>query len=140
MESRGDSMGDWKPALIPGIDLRGLPLTPEEGFIASRLDGNTDLHGIAQVTGLARESIGAVLEKLVSHGAVAPQAPAPAAAPETAVEPDEAAALAEPPAAGEGIHRKLYETSLRELTSEARVARARGAIDPELSALCFDPL
>src|SRR4051812_22143366 len=95
MESRGDSMGDWKPALIPGVDLRGLPLTPEEGFVASRLDGNTDLHGISQVTGLAQESIGGVLEKLVTHGAVAPRAAAP---PEPLAPPEDAAPL-EPAAA-----------------------------------------
>jgi hypothetical protein len=118
------AMGGWKPALEPGVDLRGLPLTPEEGFVASRLDGNTDLHGIAQVTGLSEGSIGMVLDKLVAHGAVAPpEADAPPSAP-----------------SGEGIHRKRYETALRELTSEERAALANHAVDPDLSALCFDPL
>src|SRR4051812_50170535 len=72
MESRGDSMGDWKPALIPGIDLRGLPLTPEEGFVASRLDGLTDLHGISVGTGLSAERVAAALDRLVSLGAGPP--------------------------------------------------------------------
>ena len=61
----------WKPSLDPGIDLLGLPLTPEEGFVASRLDGATDAHGLAIVTGLPPERIEAALEKLASFGAVA---------------------------------------------------------------------
>lgn len=120
-------MEGWKPALMPGVDLRGLPLTPEEGFVASRLDGNTDLHGIAQLTGLPEGSIGVVLDKLVAHGAV--------------VRPDGDGADGDaPPPAGEGIHRKRYETALRELTSEERAALATRAVDPDLCALCFDPL
>jgi hypothetical protein len=119
-------MDGWKPALKPGVDLRGLPLTPEEGFIASRLDGNTDIRGISQMTGFAEQNIGAVLDKLVAHGAVAPHAP------------DEPSGEDAP--AGEGIHRKRYETALRQLTSEERCAMARSAQEPDLSALCFDPL
>ena len=142
-------MAAWKPTLNPGVDLRGLPLTPEEGFIASRLDGATDLHGIAQVTGMAEASIGAALEKLVAHGAIArPEATEPA--PESPEDPEspeaaEASEAAEAPETAEapapkGIHRKLYETTLRQLTSEQRAAKAKDAIDPELSALCFDAL
>ena len=124
-------MADWKPTLNPGVDLRGLPLTPEEGFIASRLDGATDLRGIAQVTGMAEASIGAALEKLVAHGAISP----PAEAPSESEDAEDEAAPAKP-----GIHRKLYETTLRQLTSEQRAAKAKECIDPELSALCFDAL
>src|SRR2546430_9876474 len=62
----------WKPVLNPGIDLRGLPLTPEEGFVASRLDGITDLHGLSVVTGLSPERIDAALERLVSPRAGSP--------------------------------------------------------------------
>jgi len=131
-------MEGWKPVLIPGVDLRGLPLTPEEGFVASRLDGNTDLHGIAQVTGLPEGSIGVVLDKLVAHGALARPA-ANAERPSTGDEPD-AAENGPAAASGEGIHRKRYETALRELTSEERAALANHAVEPDLSALCFDPL
>jgi hypothetical protein len=60
----------WKPSLSPGVDLRSLPLTPEEGFVASRLDGVTDLHALSIVTGLPPERVEAALEKLVSLGAV----------------------------------------------------------------------
>jgi hypothetical protein len=117
----------WKPVLNPGVALLGLPLTPEEGFIASRLDGITDLHGLSVVTGLSPERVQAALERLVSLGAVS--------APEVLDEGE--------PAAGDepaGMHRKLYDTALRELPVEERAARAKAAEEPELSAFCFDPL
>jgi len=120
----------WKPSLRPGVELRGLPLTPEEGFIASRLDGKTDLHGLSLVTGLSPERIEAALEKLVSLGAVSP--------PEVLDQSEQS----EPEARDEpaGTHRTLYETALRQLPADERAARARAAEEPDLSALCFDPL
>src|SRR5207237_10442724 len=39
-----------------------------------------------------------------------------------------------------GVQRKLYETTLHQLPAEERAARAKAAEEPELSALCFDPL
>jgi hypothetical protein len=117
----------WKPVLNPGVALLGLPLTPEEGFIASRLDGITDLHGLSVVTGLSPERVEAALEKLVSLGR--------GHRPEVLDEGE--------PAAGDepaGMHRKLYDTALRELPVEERAARAKAAEEPELSAFCFDPL
>ena len=124
----------WKPSLNPGGDLRDLPLTPEEGFVASRLDGATDVHGLSLVTGLPKERVEAALEKLVSLGAV--MRPPEQEAEEEPSPEDEGAATDEPA----GIHRKLYETTLRQLTSDDRAARAKAADHPELSALCFDPL
>jgi hypothetical protein len=100
----------WKPVLNPGVSLLGLPLTPEEGFLASRLDGITDLHGLSIVTGLSPQRIEAGLERLVSLGAVS--------APEVLGEGE--------PAAGDepaGMHRKLYETVLHQLAAEERAAR-----------------
>jgi len=118
----------WKPSLNPDVELRDLPLTPEEGFVASRLDGLTDLHGLSVVTGLSPERVEAALEKLASLGAVT--------RPE-ALDEDEPAPAAEEPA---GTHRALYESSLRQLPAADRAAKARTAEEPELSALCFDPL
>src|SRR5437879_6879767 len=125
--SERDQVEPWKPVLTPGVDLRGLPLTPEEGFVASRLDGATDLHALSIVTGLSPERIEAALERLVSLGAVSP--------PEVLDE-------GEPVAADEpaGTHRELFETALRELPAEERAVRAKAAEEPEISAFCFDPL
>jgi hypothetical protein len=126
VEREEEQAPPWKPSLNAGVDLRALPLTPEEGFIASRLDGATDLRGLSQVTGLTAERIGTALEKLVSLGAVPP-------ATVVGEEPDEA----EEPS---GSHRQLFESALHDLTAEERAAKAKAAEDPELSALCFDPL
>ena len=117
----------WKPSLNPGVELVGLPLTPEEGFIASRIDGGTDLHGLSVLTGFSAERIEAALEKLVSLGAVS----RPEAADES--EPSSTDELA-------GTGRKLYEAALHDLPAAERAARAKAAEDPELSAFCFDPL
>jgi len=116
------------PSLSPGVDLLSLPLTPEEGFVASRLDGATDLHGLSIVTGLPPERVEAALEKLVSLGAVAAH---------SVPDDDEE----EPEAEDEpsGTRRQLYETALRDLPAEERTARAKAAEEPELSALCYDP-
>src|SRR3954453_13982158 len=112
------------PSLNPGVDLRSLPLTPEEGFVASRLDGATDLHGLSIVTGLPPERVEAALQKLVSLGAV----PA-GAGPE---DEDEKPEGEDEPS---GTHRQLYETALRDLATEERTARAKATGEPELSAL-----
>jgi hypothetical protein len=45
-----------------------------------------------------------------------------------------------PREAGSPTHRELFETRLHPLAAEQREARARGAEEPELSALCFDPV
>jgi hypothetical protein len=139
VERDEDQSPAWRPSLKPGADLRGLPLTPEEGFIASRLDGVTDLRGLSQVTGLAPERIEEVLEKLVSLGAVAaaPVRPAPELEQTDEAEPAEDPEAADAPS---GTHRQLYETALRQLTADERAEKAKAAEDPELSALCFDPL
>lgn len=124
MSGAEDREAPWKPALNPGVDLRVLPLTPEEGFIASRLDGATDLHGLCIGTGLSPERVEAALDKLVSLGAVLPPRP---------LDDEELA-----PASG--VHRQLYESTLRSLAPEERAAKAKTADEPELSALCFDAL
>lgn len=41
---------------------------------------------------------------------------------------------------GAAFHRRLFETELHSLPVDQRVARAIGVIEPELSALCFDPV
>jgi len=58
------------------------------------------------------------------------------------VSPPEVLDEGEPVAGDEpaGMHRKLYETALRQLAPDERAARAKAAEEPELSALCFDPL
>ncbi|WP_208726137.1 hypothetical protein [Corallococcus terminator] len=53
---------------------------------------------------------------------------------------EDAAPEEEIPEAVLGNYRKLFETRLHALPEDQRVALAHGAEDPELSALCFDPV
>ncbi len=170
----------WKPTLRSGVDLKALPLSPLMGFVASRLDGQTDLQGLAQVTGMPADRVQSLVGELIALGAVEadPQAapahvaaapePAPAPptgaphvapaptggppaesgpidpAPEAEATSEEAAeegpAEPEPPEEVTQTHRQLFETRLHPLDKNERVAMAPRAEDPELSALCFDPL
>jgi hypothetical protein len=132
-----------------------------QGFVASRIDGATDLHGLAQVTNLSDAQVEILLGELAEMGAVDAQAaaePMPAHMPAAAAPeaPDEELPLIEPeledadgehepeaepePEAQTQTHRALYASTLRELSAADREARARVATEPELSALCFDPL
>ena len=43
---------DRRPRLLDGIDLRSLPLTPEDAFVLSRVDGIASEEDIAMATGL----------------------------------------------------------------------------------------
>ncbi|MFB1484285.1 hypothetical protein [Corallococcus sp. RDP092CA] len=53
---------------------------------------------------------------------------------------EEAAPADDVPEAVLGDYRKLFETRLHALPEDQRVALAKGAEEPELSALCFDPV
>lgn len=144
----------WKPVPRAGVDLKALPLSPTQGYLVSRLDGASDLAALAQVTGLPADRVEALLGQLVAMGAVEPEGPQ-ASTPSSAALLDEGAEPAgtepepelpaddddAPPEEPEpGTHRKLFETALHARTADERTAMAASAIDPELSALCFDPL
>lgn len=129
------------------IDLRSLPLTAEEGFVASRIDGQTSVEQLSLLTGLSRDRVEAIVNKLVITGAVlAPLATAdPAASIEaplveaelnTEDEP-EAPALADEPS---GSHLKLYREAFHELGAGERAQHASTERGARLSSLCLDPL
>jgi hypothetical protein len=61
---------DWKPKLKTGARFEGLNLTGEEGFVLSRLDGQTSLRDVTNVTGLPEGRVRQIIDKLVHHGAV----------------------------------------------------------------------
>jgi curved DNA-binding protein CbpA len=61
---------DRRPRLLDGIDLRRLPLTPEDAFVLSRVDGNASEEDIATATGLDVGIVRAALEKLANLGAL----------------------------------------------------------------------
>ncbi|MFP2925623.1 hypothetical protein ACLESO_10465 [Pyxidicoccus sp. 3LG] len=81
-------MADWIPKLNPSVDLRKLVLSPEEGFVLSRLDGATPARNLPALTGLPVEKLRTILSKLVSEGALLPVATAPSAPPVGATDPE----------------------------------------------------
>lgn len=154
-------MNDWTPKPIPSAAVAKLPLTPEEGFLLSRLDGFTHVRHLPALTGFPPERIQAILARLVEHGAVQPPpAPAPPPAPRTGAASEEQQAGSEEPLptgeqeptgeeeepedasaeAAAGNWRRLFEQRLHPLPEDERARRARAAEDPELSAFCFDPV
>jgi hypothetical protein len=124
----------WVPR-SSGRPILGLNLTAREGYVLSRIDGTTDVDQLAQLTGLAPAEVGAVLERLVHEGAVEPPATGPEAP----------AARAAPPRgdgteAPEATHRQRFETRFHPRPEDERARLATRAEDPDLSALCFDPV
>jgi hypothetical protein len=160
-------MADWTPKPNLSVDLKRLPLSAEEGFVLSRLDGHTSASHLPALTGLSPERIQSILARLVAQGALHPapvppsappqntpptapqEAPPPEGSPEApllelsepeASEPGEPEPEDEVPPEALGNYRQLFETRLHPLTEDERKARAHGAEEPELSAFCFDPV
>jgi hypothetical protein len=128
-------MTSWKPRLRP-IDWSSVDLTPEDAFVLSRLDGSTDTDQLAQLSGLAPADVARVLERLVEKGLIEGR---PASAPPLSAGPAPDAAGPAPDAA-HATHRELFERTLHGLEVDARVSLAAAATEPQLSALCFDPV
>jgi len=140
----------WKPSPREGVDHLALPLDPMQGYLLSRLDGTLDVPALASVMNLGEDQVTAMLGKLVALGAVAsaiqvvPASPAqPAEEPPAseAMEEEEDEGIEESPAtrANAATHRQLFEQQLHARPVDERVALARAAAEPELSACCFDP-
>ncbi|WP_243300762.1 hypothetical protein [Geothrix oryzisoli] len=145
----------WRPVPRTDVDALALPLDPTHGFLLSRLDGTLDVPTLAALTGMPQERVAAMLRDLVALGAVLPEGPEPRPAPRTsaltpaapppeadpATESQEAEAEEDAPtaAARAATHRQLFEQRLHARPADERVAQARVAVEPELSAWCFDP-
>ncbi|MGE0325669.1 MAG: DnaJ domain-containing protein [Polyangiaceae bacterium] len=59
------------PQMVPGVDMRSLPIGPEEAFVLSRIDGRSPLSEIAASTGMTQEHVSEILTRLARLGAVA---------------------------------------------------------------------
>jgi len=62
-------------------DVRGVPLSPVDGFVLSRIDGASDEHEIVATTGLSPDQVQASLAKLEALGVITLGAAASAIAP-----------------------------------------------------------
>lgn len=103
-------------------------LTPIEAYVLSRIDGATSVGELALISGMASQALWPILERLAREGAIEPPP-----------RPVDIFAKLEDPTAPSGTHRQLFETKLHPLSEDARAALASTAVEPELSALCFDP-
>ena len=120
---------DWRPVATSRRDLEALRLTPIEAYLLSRIDGATSVGELALISGMESQGLWPILERLAHEGAIEPPPPAV-----------DIPAKLEDPAAPPGTHRQLFETKLHPLSEDARAALASTAGEPELSALCFDPV
>ena len=88
---------DRVPRLVPGWETRGVDLSPEEGFLLSRIDGSTPWGMLREMSGQAAGQLEGCLERWIEAGLVSVDA---AERPEAAAERPEAAGEG-PEAAGE---------------------------------------
>ena len=126
------------PRLLPGTDLRGLPISPAEAFVVSRIDGATSISEIAEETGKSPEEVFKLFERLVVLGAVAldeaPQSherrhsPAPAPRPSGAFR---VGPIVETNAVGDQRHpaASLYDPSELDEAVDIDLARRRRILD-----------
>jgi curved DNA-binding protein CbpA len=59
------------PRLVPGWERKGAQLSPEEGFLLSRIDGYTSWEMLRRIGGIAPERVDRCLERWLAEGLVA---------------------------------------------------------------------
>ncbi len=137
---------DWRPVATPGRDTGALQLTPVEGYLLSRIDGATSVAELALISGMASQALWPILQRLAREGAI-DSPPVPQAAPRRRRprrrRPHLRSTFPRRPKTRRLLprtHRQLFETKLHPMPEDARAALASTAGEPELSALCFDPV
>ena len=69
MQLGGQGSGETRvPQLAPGCDPAGLPLSPAEGYLLSRIDGRTPWSLLRQIGGLPPSEVDRCLERWISEG------------------------------------------------------------------------
>ena len=143
------------------FSLDGVRLSPEEGFVLSRLDAPTSVRELVALTGLDEGRIVEIVDRLAAQGAVDldRDAPAPVAAAREEEEPEpppnaeEATAEgledegdapdspeeAERLLAGSREYQRIYEQVFRPMSRDDRIGHAQNADGSHLLALCLDP-
>jgi hypothetical protein len=150
-----------RPSLPPD-----LKLTPEEGFVLSRIEGITEVRELEALTGLPRESVDAIVHSLDKQGAIEvqeapvsldpvepatsepdipyaepwtePQDVSTAAESSTGVAAESSSALTDDDVAKNTTHRERWSTKFRGLAPERRRVLARSAESDDLLALAYD--
>jgi curved DNA-binding protein CbpA len=123
---------------VPGVDLRGLRMSPAEAYVVSRVDGTTTIGELAEETGKPIEEVTALLERLVREGALSLDDPPPSqerrASPAPAPRPSggfRLGPIVETTSAGEVKHpaASLYDPSELDEDVEIDLARRRRILD-----------
>ena len=65
----------WKPTRHEGVDHLALPLDPRQGYLLSRLDGTLDVPTLAALMNLDEDQVTAMLDELLTLGAVVSMGP-----------------------------------------------------------------
>jgi hypothetical protein len=130
------------------IDLSQVKLSPEEGFVLSRVDGATSVKDLVTLTGLDEERILGIVERLAAEGVI--ELPRDEVEEqeqeqeqgqeqgEVEEEPREEGEVEEEPREEQG-YRHRFETVFHPMQREERLAAVAGAQGADLCALCFDP-
>ncbi|MCE1203334.1 MAG: hypothetical protein LWW79_01830 [Holophagaceae bacterium] len=139
----------WKPRPRAGVDDLALPLDARQGYLLSLLDGTLDVPTLAALMNLGEDAVTGMLQDMQRLGAVDSLHPAPGrvarpaaeAAPEPSPAPEPTEPEGEDPLAATraATHRQLFEQHLHARPQDQRVAQAKVAVEPDLSAWCFDP-
>ena len=128
----------WVPRPSAAERVLGLDLSTREGYVLSRVDGTTDVEQLAHLTGMSPEEVGVILDRLVREGAIEPpEGPSTSSQARDGPLAEPGAPAVEPSGA---THRQLFERQLHPRSEDERQRLASVAEEPELSALCFDPV
>jgi hypothetical protein len=136
------------------VDFRNLKLSPEEGFVLSRVDGSTTVKDLVALTGFDETRVVEIVDRLANEGAldvdrepVNVHVPVddsaeeePAEDPEEPSDPDtpeEAEAVATEQR-NERAYRQIYETVYHPIDKDRRMKAASEVSGTDLLALCFD--
>jgi curved DNA-binding protein CbpA len=65
-----DSARESTPALVAGVNIRNLPIGPEEAFVLSRIDGACSVSDIAAATNFALDDVKRIVARLAALGAI----------------------------------------------------------------------
>lgn len=123
---------DLSPILAAGVKIESLPLSPQEGFVLSRINGMTSVREIISGTGLPPQMVEAALQKLEGLGAIEfqnVQAAAPRSRSASRPKPPTAApAVGSPDGTGKVLERiELIAKSMQKLDHYQLLSLRRGA-------------
>lgn len=105
---------------LKSVDMMALKLSPEEGFVLSRVEGTTTVKELAALTGFEESRVVEIVERLSQEGAIEVTSPSPAGssgAPPSPLEAELLAFLSDPPPASPDA--ATGETSTLEESSDA---------------------